>query len=598
MYFRTKTIKGSQLVQLVHSYRNSDGLPRQRVIASLGDAKLPEAEKPLIASAVERRIHGEGDFFDSSLSPAASAWVDRIVRLAGRSKAAKPVPQTTVDGVLLDSIETTDVVELGPELVAFKAWEELGFTPMLAALGMNPSTIATAQLMVSNRLIEPLSEWALIDWSHRTALPELLDIRLTKTAKDRLYRTSDDLMARRKDIESTLRQRERDLFSLSRSIILYDVTNSHFEGFCASNPKAKHGKNKQHRNDCRQIAVGIAFDEFGFPLAHETFEGNMADTKTLPVILDRLARHEDGLKPVVILDAGFASRTNLDLLKERGYSYIINITRGSRSKYADAFENETFEALPGRSDEQRVEVKKITDPEDSESHLVLCRSAQRRLKEEAMISSAEKRFLAAAAALGKSIEKGVFKRAAIIERKIGALQKRHARTARFYTLKHTAGRLEITRDDEKKKSAVAQCGDYVLKTDKSLGAMQLWELYMTLLKAEAGFRQLKGTLGLRPNFHQLEARVDGHIFISVLAYHLLCWISKRLEEHNDTRDWQTIRRLLGTHSLVTTRLPLADGRVINIRKPSQPDDEQKRVYQMLGINWKAAFQTKKTEIPA
>ena len=598
MFFRTKFIKGSRLVQLVHSYRNNDGLPRQKLIASLGDAAIPEPEKALIASAIERRIHGEGDFFDSSLSQEASAWVDRIVQLTGRSQAAKPVPQATVDGVILDSIETTDVVELGPELVALKAWEELHFTPMLEALGMNPSAIATAQLMVSNRLIEPLSEWALIDWSHRTAIPELLDIRITKSAKDRLYRTSDDLMALRKDIESTLRKREHDLFSLSRSVILYDVTNSHFEGLCASNPKAKYGKNKQHRNDCRQVAVGIAFDEHGFPLAHETFEGNMGDTKTLPIILDRLARHEQGLKPVVILDAGFASHANLALLKERGYSYLVNITRSRRTKYADAFEKETFEALPGRSDGERVEVKKIADPEDAASHLVLCRSAQRRLKEEAMISSAEKRFLAATAALAKSIEKGVFKRAAVIERKIGALQKRHARTARFYTLKHNAGRLEITRDEDKMKSAIAQCGDYVLRTDKSLEATQLWELYMTLLKAEAGFRQLKGTLGLRPNFHQLEDRVDGHIFISVLAYHLLRWVGKRLEEHNDTREWQTIRRLLGTHSLVTTRLPLADGRTLNIRKPSQPDDEQKRVYQMLGIDWKSAFPTKKTEIPA
>ena len=67
----------------------------------------------------------------------------------------------------------------------------------------------------------------------------------------------------------------------------------------------------------------------------------------------------------------------------------------------------------------------------------------------------------------------------------------------------------------------AQCGDYVLKTNKRLGATQLWELTMTLLKAEGGFAQLKGTLGLRPNFHQLEDLIDSHIFISVLAYHLL-----------------------------------------------------------------------------
>jgi len=139
---------------------------------------------------------------------------------------------------------------------------------------------------------------------------------------------------------------------------------------------------------------------------------------------------------------------------------------------------------------------------------VLCRRAQRRLKEEAMVSSDDERFLAAASALGKSIEKGVFKRAAIIERKSGALQKRHARNARLYTLKHTAGRLEITRDDEKMKSVLAQYGDPVLKTNKSLGAAQLWELYMPLLKAEAGFGELKGPLGLRPNFHQLENRVS------------------------------------------------------------------------------------------
>jgi hypothetical protein len=115
-----------------------------------------------------------------------------------------------------------------------------------------------------------------------------------------------------------------------------------------------------------------------------------------------------------------------------------------------------------------------------------------------MISSAEKRFLAAYAALGKSIEKGVFERAAVIERKTGALQKRLARTARF------------------------ECGDYVLKTDKSLGAAQLWELYMTLLEAEAGC-QFKGALGLRLNFNQLEDRVDGHMLMPLpLGYGTLC----------------------------------------------------------------------------
>ena len=598
MYFRTKFIKGTPLVQLVQSFRNEEGQPRQRVIASLGDAKLPEADKPLIAEAVERQLQGVRDFLDSNLSGEAASWVARIVQLAGSSKAAAPVVCESVDGVILEKIETSNIVQLGPQLVALQAWEELRFTPMLEELGMNASQIATAQLMISNRLIEPLSEWALIDWSQRTALPELLGIRMTKSTKDRLYQTSDELLAHRKTIEAKLRERSADLFSLSRSVILYDVTNTHFEGICEKNPKARHGKNKQNRNDCRQVSIGVAFDEHGLPLAHEVFEGNMADTKTLKTVLDRLEIKDGGCKPVVIIDAGFYSKENITMLKEGGYSYLINITRGSRAEYAELFEKETFEALPGRKEDEKVEVKRITDPEDEASQLLLCRSAQRRLKEEAMVSKAEVRFLADVKSLNERIQKGRLKKVGLIERKIGALQKKHPRIQRFYTLSHEKGELLAVRKNDKMEEAIHLCGDYVLKTDKLLPAPELWNLYMTLLKAEAGFAMLKGELGLRPNYHQLEDRVDGHVFISVLAYHLLSWVCQRFESSGDTRDWKTIRRLLSTHSITTTSLALIDGRIIHIRKSSVPDVEQALVYKILGIDWKNAFKTEKTELPA
>ena len=600
MYFRTKAIKGTPLVQLVESFRNAEGQPRQRVVASLGDADIPAVEKPLIASAVERRLKGDSNWFEPELSAVASEWVARIVQLAGRSRGTRAVVhEDTIDGVVLEGIETENVVQLGPQLVALQAWDELGFTPMLRNLGMNPSRIATAQLMITNRLIEPLSEWALIDWSHRTALPELLDLRITKTSKDRLYLTSDELLAHRETIETQLRHRERDLFALKRSVILYDVTNTHFEGLCHRNPKARHGKNKQKRNDCRQVTVGMAFDEHGLALGHEVFAGNMADTKTLIALLDRLAPSEcDGLKPVVVLDAGFASAANIAMLRERGYSYLINMTRGSRAKYADLFEKETFEILPDRKLEQEVEVKRITDPDDPDSHLVLCRSAQRRKKEEAMISKAEERFLKDAYALRDRIAKGRLTKPELIQRKIGAVQKKHPRAQRFYTLTFQSQErvLHLQRDDEKTESAMELCGAYVLKTDRDMPAEELWRLYMTLLEAESGFRMLKSSLGLRPNFHQKEDRVDGHVFISVLAYHLLCWVRRRLEENGDRREWKTIRRILRTHALVSTRLPLADGRVIIVRKPSVPDAEQAQIFRLLGVDWKALCPATKTEI--
>lgn len=597
MYFRTKTIKDTPLVQLVQSYRNDEGQPRQRVIASLGDASIPRDQHKLIARAVEEQLCGQSDLFDSSLSEEAAGWVKRILQIIERSKAARPTSLEKVDGVLIDEIATENVVQLGPQLVARAAWRELGFDKILGEAGFNPTQVATSQLLVSNRLIKPLSEWALIDWAERTALPELLDLRITKTTKDRLYHCGDALFAKRKFIESALREAQAGLFGSRGGIILYDVTNTHFEGVCKSNPKAKHGKNKQKRNDCRQVAIGMAFDERGLPLAHEVFEGNIADSKTLIHILSRLRLgpdEEGGIeKPMVILDAGFASKANIALLKELDLSYLINVTRSSRSGFAEEFAAEGFEAVPHRAAEALVEVRSIPDPEDPDGMLVLCRSALRCEKELAMISRAEARFLNDVTALRTRINKGLLKDVLKIERAIGRLQKKHPRVARFFTLKHHAGELECSRDDEKFEQAGELCGNYVLRTDQSLDATRIWLIYMTLLQAEEGYACLKGSLGLRPNFHQIQERVEAHIFISVLAYHLLCWVREKLRERGDMRDWKTIRRLLSTHSLVSTKLPLEDGRVLHIRKPTIPDAEQAQVFQKLGIDWKAEFPTKK-----
>lgn len=596
MYFRAKTIKSSQLLQLVESYRNAEGQPRQRVVVSLGDAKLPEAEMPKIARAVENHLLGHVELLAEELSEEAASWVRRILQLAGRSKSARPVYSETIDGVIVDGVQSENVVALGPQLVALHAWESLGLSSTLENSGLNASQIATAQLLVAGRLIEPSSEWALIDWAEGTALPELLGLRVTKSAKDRLYHVGDALFSRRKTIEAALREREAGLFDSAGSIVLYDMTNTHFEGLCAKNPKARHGKNKQHRNDCRQVAVGMAFNACGLALAHDVFEGNIAETKTLARMLDRLALPggQGPSKPVVILDAGFASKENIALLKERGLGYVVNITRSSRARYAGDFAAGGFEPVPGRDQKSPVEVKTIPDPDDPEGTLVLCRSALRREKESAMLSRAESRFLGDTAALRKRIEIGSLKSREKIERAIGRLQKKHPRAARFYTLHHAGKTLEVIRDEVRHSATTELLGDYVLKTERTLNAPETWSLYMTLLQAEEGFACLKGSLGLRPNFHQLAHRVEAHIFISVLAYHLLSWVRETLRSSGDTRDWKTLRRLLSTHCLVTTALPLKDGRVLRIRKPSQPDAEQALLYRKLRIDWKAAFRPLKS----
>ena len=129
-------------------------------------------------------------------------------------------------------------------------------------------------------------------------------------------------------------------------------------------------------------------------------------------------------------------------------------------------------------------------------------------------------------------------------------------------------------------------GCYVLRTDRQdFEAEELWRVYIGLTQAEEGFRALKTDLGLRPNFHQKEHRVDGHIFITVIAFHLWRWIRHKLDCAGDNRDWVSVRRILRTHCYATLIVPCEKDRVYHIRKPGRPEEEQRQIYQSLGVNF-------------
>ena len=221
---------------------------------------------------------------------------------------------------------------------------------------------------------------------------------------------------------------------------------------------------------------------------------------------------------------------------------------------------------------------------------------KRREKEMAMISKAEQKFTDDAEALKQRVLSGKLKDEKKIHKAIGRLLQKHPRVARYYDVDFTGGVISATRKDDAIEAAYKLCGDYVLKTDQSFDAEELWHLCMTLLKAEQGFKLLKGTLGLRPNFHQKENRVDGHIFITILAYHLLSWINLKLENAGDRRSWITLRRILRTHSVMTTRFPLENGDIVSVRKPSEPDADQAKIYNTLGINWISSYRTQKSHV--
>ena len=618
MYFRRKTTPTGCVVQLIESFRDVEGNPRQRIVVSLGNARLPLSLQAPVAQGVEEHLRGRVDLFRFGVDEDTGHWIDYVIRRidakpAGVEAGAKK-DTGMIDGVLVDKIEHETTTELGPELVALHAWRKLGMDSFLQALGFNELQRMTALASVINRLVDPVSEHRLAPWVAHSSLAELVGEKVLRDGDDRYYRVSDNLLHHRDVIEGMLRERQADLFSLDRTIVLYDLTNTHFEGVCRDNPKAKRGRNKQKRHDCPQVVIGMVFDGDGFELAHRVFEGTQSDSKSLVMMVDALREavgHGDvgvaaapGATPLVIVDAGVATRQNLRLLGTRGFSYLVNDSRRGRTKYADLFkETDGFEMIAGRGkrpsvmvrivQEHEVERKECSDEGlQISEQLVLCKSAARSEKERAIISRAEERFREDLEQLARRVREGRLVDVEKVQRSVGGLQRKHRRVARYYDVevndiaKRTRS-LSWHRKDEVLAQMEPLYGCYVLRTNqRELEAAQLWSLYITLTRAEEGFRALKSNLGLRPNRHQKEHRVEGHIFISILAYHLMCYIMRVLEDEGDNRHWETIRRVLQSHSYTTMILPTKQGKVYRVRKAGTPEECQKSIYAKLKVDWR------------
>ena len=137
-----------------------------------------------------------------------------------------------------------------------------------------------------------------------------------------------------------------------------------------------------------------------------------------------------------------------------------------------------------------------------------------------------------------------------------------------------------------RKKTEKTSGIYCLRTDrKDLNERQIWDIYTMLTDIEDAFRCMKSELGLRPIYHQKEARCDGHIFITLLAYHVLHTIRVKLRKRGVRFCWTTIRKQLSTQVRVTTTMKREDGKMIRIRKSSKAEPSHKVIYDALDLSY-------------
>jgi len=588
MYLRRTTRRvGNKTYQnylLVESVATPNG-PRQRVICSLGRL-APGPKDEWLGTA--RRLH-------AALAGQTTLVPDNQVdALVARAHPPRRGPTAAGRGLTIDPERVTfeDEREAGPVHVGHQMWRLLQLDTILAAAGLSRRAQRLTEVMTLNRLVHPASEHAMPDWIRRTALADILGTDFAPLADDALYRNLDRLHPQRVAIEQALAARERTLFNLDDTIYLYDLTSTYFEGQCPHNPQAKRGYSRDHRPDCKQVVIGLVLDRDGFPKAHEVFDGNRHDQTTVDDILTRLeerTRRRGGA--TVVVDRGMAFAANLAQIRARGHHYLVAARYPERGAHQDAFADDAdwTEVVrvpsprnPGQQ-KTRVIIKRQTVGD--EVH-ILCRSDARVEKDRAIRDQHEQRLLADLRKLQARVAQGRLRDPSKVQEAIGRLKERYSRVARYYAITYDAATpaLSWTEHTEKKAAASALDGTYLLKTDRQdLADDEIWHLYILLTRVEAAFRALKSPLMERPIFHHLEHRVQTHIFLCVLAYHLLVAIERRCLDHGWHTSWATLREQLSTHQVATVVLPAIDGRILKIRKASTPDDVHREIYRVLQI---------------
>jgi len=569
---------------LVESVATAQG-PRHRTICSLGTlAPAPAADWRGLAHKLSAALGGQ-----TTLVP------DPVVdALAARARPARGRAPAGDDVVAIHpaQVRVEDVREAGPVHVGHQLWQALTLDTILAEAGLSARARRLSELMTLNRLVSPAAEHAMPAWIRRTALSDILGTDFSTLSDEALYRNLDRLHPQRVAIEQALAARERSLFNLDDTLYLYDLTSTYFEGQCPQNPQAKRGYSRDHRPDCKQVVVGLVLDREGFPKAHEVFDGNRQDRTTVDEMLTALEQRTGRRGgATVVIDRGMAFAENLAQIRARDHHYLVAGRPPERHEHLAAFEDATgwTEVLrtpsprnPGQK-KTRVFIKRTVS--GNEVH-ILCRSDGRLEKDRAIRGQHEQRFLADLTKLQARVARGRLRVPAKIHEALGRLKERYSRVARYYALAYDEATRAVTGTPQADLQSRAQQldGTYLLRTDRQdLSDEEIWRLYMLLTRVEAAFRAMKSPLMERPIFHHLEHRVQTHIFLCVLAYHLLVAIEKRCLDQGVHTSWATLREQLSTHQVVTVVLPAANGQTLRLRTSSTPEAIHHEIYRTLQI---------------
>jgi transposase len=447
-------------------------------------------------------------------------------------------------------------------------------------------------------LIDPGSEWRLHRlWFESSAMADLLGADDSLVEKNALYRCHDKLLGFKSALFSHLTECWRDLFGARFDILLYDLTSTYFESAPPEdeNDKRRYGYSRDKRADCVQVVIALIVTPDGFPLAYEVMPGNTSDKTTLREFLRRIEAQYGKAERIWVMDRGIPTE---EVLKEMRAAdppvyYLVGTPKGRLSKLErDLLPLSWVDVRPG------VQVKLLA--QDKELY-VFAQSADRTLKERAMrmrqmkglvkrlkeLQTMQLRRTELLIKLGEA--KGRYRAAwRLIELTIPDAAPAGATTTSLASANENKSQprrnFSFRVNRTKLRPVRRREGRYLLRTNLcGRNPEELWQFYIQLTEIEAAFKNLKDDLELRPIHHQLEQRIEAHIFIAFMAYCLHATLRARLKPLAPGLTPRAVLDKFAAIQMLDVHFPTTDGRTLILTRYTQPSADQQILLEQLNL---------------
>ncbi|MCP3925319.1 MAG: IS1634 family transposase [Desulfobacterales bacterium] len=590
------------------------GKSRHINILELGSlSNIPLEKHKELGNKIEDFINGESLFFkepDNETEEWASYFYKKFIeKQLSKTQSDKKSSNPDYETVDLNSLECIESKEIGGEWLCSQAIEQLELSNFISEeLGWNQNQVSVSMLALLGRLLYPASELKTAKWlNENSAALELYSPKSGSIDRNRLQQGAVMLYKEREKIEAYLSNKISDIYQITSKYILYDLTNTHFEGKMKLYPNATFGRNKQKRNDCPQVTLGLITDENGFCKKSRFYEGNVSEPSTFCNVVTDAKANVKQTRPVIIMDAGISSMPNLKRSLSEDCDYIC-VSKGAHKDIREkldmenliSFTNKAGDEIRTQKFTQTIEYEKEGKKIKHDETILYVETDAKKGKEQGMFEKKRQRFEKGLEGIKTSLSKprGNKKTEKIYER-IGRLKEKYPGIAAAYEIKIREDKEksiveELTYDYDENNAKLEKSGSYFIRTsilaeDEEL----LWKLYRTIGEIENTFRILKSDLNMRPVHHQKGENIEAHLNLAVLSYFIVSFIRYKLKSKGIRYCWNEIVRIMNTQKCNINTIINKQKMKIIIKICTRPTLKTSRIYKAMNYKSVPFYRKKK-----